>query len=52
MADILAWKPENIEKLIADLQAEVAALKAERDTYRDAWRALVAKSETPPIDSK
>jgi hypothetical protein len=27
-------------------------LKAERDTYRDAWRALVAKSETPPIDSK
>ena len=43
MADILAWKPENIEKLIAELQAEVAALKAERDTYRDAWRAVLVE---------
>ena len=43
MADIPSWRPENVERLIAALQAENAALKAERDKYRDAWRAVLVE---------
>jgi hypothetical protein len=40
MADVSTWNPDNVNKLIADLMAELEVVKSERDTFRDAWRAL------------
>ena len=52
MVDVTTWHPDNVNRLVEQLLAEIEALKAERDTYRDAWRAEVAKNGTQPIDRK
>jgi len=52
MARVSEWNPETVDRLVDELlaervslQAELAAVRAERDTFRDAWRAEIAKVE-------
>lgn len=45
MADFQSWSQQNLAQLASDLQAQNAQLQEDLRTMRDAWRALLIKSE-------
>lgn len=50
MADISAWDPINVQRLVDAQSAEIQALRTERDTFRDAYRREVARNAASALD--
>lgn len=45
MADFQSWSRENLAQLASDLLAQNTQLQKDLKTVRDAWRAVVIKSD-------
>lgn len=45
MVDITTWQPENAQRLVEELMAEIKTLHDERNSFRDSWRAAIVELE-------
>jgi hypothetical protein len=48
--DFKSWKHENLVRFAEEVWADNKVVRAERDTYRDAWRQLL--KELGEVDGK